>query len=259
MVLAQTLQAVRASSVAELCWLGPEGAPRVHGVVALPAAEGAVVAFTYADEPVARAVAAAGRVVLTLTETRSTGPGFTPLLVRGSTHLVEDASGEIFRRDLLVHELRRYPPSRLLADSPMLCREHWWYLPRLIVQIAVDDAEPLPTRPRPDGRLLAVAARGSLAVSLVRVPDERPDAERLALDAALPPGPAALFGQDASFPDLEQWSQWSFEGAWDGTHLNVRRAPARVGLEPRPTLRQRMRRERELERECRARIPRPGR
>jgi hypothetical protein len=256
MVTLEVVRAVRASSVAELSWLTGDGEPRVHGVVLLPGPDGPVVAFTYADADVARAVAAAPEVVATMAEARSTGAGFRPTVLRGTPSLTEDRTGETFRRDLLAHELRRYPPSRLLADSPLLCREHWWYLPRLLVRIDVVAMRPFPARSHPDDRLLAVADGGQVVVGTVRTEGERPGADRIPLraEAPLPPGAAVLFGQDASFPDLEEWTRWSFEGDWDGTGLSVRRAPVAVGLEPRRSLRERVRQRRELERRCRANL-----
>jgi hypothetical protein len=71
------------------------------------------------------------------------------------------------------------------------------------------------------------------------------------------PGPAVLFGQDASFPDLEQWSQWRYAGRWDGSGLDVEQAPASTGLGRTPGLLQRWRRQRALERRCIEAIPRP--
>jgi hypothetical protein len=242
--------------VAELSWLTVDGAPRVHGVVLLPGPDGPVVAFTYAEGDVAHAVAAAPEVVATMAETRSTGPGFRPSVLRGAPSLIEDRTGETFRRDLLVHELRRYPPSRLFADSPLLCRENWWYLPRLLVRIDVVAMRPFPARNHPDERLLAVADVGRVVVGAVRPEGEHPGADRIPLRAEtpLPPGAAVLFGQDASFPDLEEWTRWSFEGDWDGAELSVRRAPVAVGLEARRSLRERVRQRRELERRCRAHL-----
>ena len=50
--------------------------------------------------------------VLRLTEPRSTGAAFRPLLATGRPVLVEDPEGEVYAADLMLQELHRYPPSR---------------------------------------------------------------------------------------------------------------------------------------------------
>jgi hypothetical protein len=242
---------VSASSLGELCWVDTAGLPQARGVVALVRGECPAFAFTYADEPVARDVARATEVVLALTETRSTGRGFRPLLVTGRPRLVEDPKGDLYLEDLVVQELRRYPPSRLLADSPLLMREHWWYLPRLVVEVDVDAVEPMPRRSDTHDHVLVVADGATPVARLAGIRDRLE--ERLEVDVEgrpVPGGPAVLFGQDASFPDLEQWTQWRYRGIWDGTSLAVEEAPARAGLGPMPGLLQRWRRQRALERAC---------
>lgn len=249
---------VRASSLAALAWLEPSGRPQVRGTVALVRGQTPVLAFTYADEAVARTVVRSPEVALALTETRSTGGTFAPTLLRGRPRLVEDPTGDDFTQGLLQQELHRYPPSRLYADSPLLCREHWWYLPRLLVHLDVDSVQPLSASSPARDHLLAVAGDGRLEVRPAGVGDAAPGS--LALDLTGPPpgpGPAVLFGQDASFPDLEQWSQWRYVGSWDGDSFEVVEAPSRTGLSAPPSLLQRWRRQRDLERRCRQGIPRP--
>jgi hypothetical protein len=243
--------ALAASSVSELCWVDASCVPQARGVVALAREERPALAFTYADEQVARDVAGADQVALALTETRSTGRAFRPLLATGRPRLVEDAQGDLYLSDLVVQELRRYPPSRVLADSPLLMREHWWYLPRLVVEIDVDAVEPLPQRTATHDHVLVVADG---ATPVVRPAGIRAASdERLHLDVAgrpAPPGPAVLLGQDASFPDLEQWTQWRYRGTWDGATFVVQEAPGRTGLGRPPGVLQRWRRQRALERAC---------
>lgn len=249
-------RAVQASSLGELCWVGPDGRPQVRGVVALVRDTRPAIAFTYADEEVAHQVAAGAGVALALTEPRATSTAFTPVVLHGTPRLAEDPSGDVYLTDLVTQELRRYPPSRLLADSPLLMREHWWYLPRLVVELDVDVAEPLPARAGDHDHLLVVADHGVPAVRVAGILAGHGD--RLELDvqgAAVPPGPAELFGQDASFPDLESWSQWHYRGDWDGTALQVVESPAHTGLGSPPGLLRRWRRQRALERACVAAIP----
>ena len=249
--------AVRASSVSEICWVDAAGAPRARGVVTLLHEDRPALAFTYADEQVARDVAAAGEVRLVLSEPRSTGSGFVPLVVTGRPRLVEDPRGELYLAELVTQELHRYPPSRVFADSPLLMREHWWYLPRLVVEIEVDAVQPFEARTAPHDHLLVVAERDRPAVRAAGVVEHTSD--RLVLAVEGPPAPAGralLFGQDASFPDLEQWEQWGYRGRWADPVLTVEEPPASTGLGRPPGLVQRWRRQRALERACTEAIPR---
>jgi len=254
---------VAASSLAELCWLAPDGTPRVRGVVPLVLEDRPVVAFLYADEGVAREAAASDRVVLVVAEPRNTSTAFVPTLLQARPTLREDPEGDLYLSELVVQELRRFPPSRVFADSPLLMREHWWYLPRLVLDLAVEAAAPTTAREAPYDHLLALAHDDTLVVRAAGRVGE-PGAEgkpgEVAVDGTPPPpGPAVLFGQDASFPDLERWTQWRWRGHWDGHGLVVAEAPSSTGLGPAPGLVQRWRRQRDLERRCTAAIPGPGR
>lgn len=258
---------VRASSVAEVAWVGLDGMPRVAGVMALTQQRVPVVALTYARAELARALAGAGpsgaqaEVVLTLTEPRSTGRKFTPVALSGRAVLQEDPDGRIYREELIVQELHRYPPARVLADSPLLCRENWWFLPRLIVALPEAEPVPLPARHGPQEHLLVTGQGGRPVVTVVGLPASMPaEGEHLELDLLggqdPRPGPATVFGQDASFPDLERWQQWWWEGRLDTVgqgraRMAVTRAPAQVGLPEPPGVMQRWRDQRALERACR--------
>lgn len=251
-------QQVAASSLSEVAWTGSGGEPRVRGVVTLVRSDAPVLAFTYADELVALDVAASPELVLALTEPRSTGSAFAPVVLRGRPRLVPDPSGEVFASELLVQELHRFPPSRALADSPLLQRENWWYLPRVLVEIDVTSVEPTVERAGPHDHLLAVAVRGGVDVRVARIAETSPGGLLLDVVGAPPvSGDAVLFGQDASFPDLERWSQWSYTGTWRSPELTVLRAPETTGLGPPLGLLSRWRRQRALERACRQAIPGP--
>lgn len=248
-------RAVHASSVAELAWTDPDGAPDGFGVVTLWWQEAPAVAFTYALEAPARAAAASPLVALTLTEARSTSTAFTPVAIVGRPRLVEDVDGRLFTEELLDQELRRYPPARKFADSPMLRREHWWYLPRLVVEVDVESMEPIEVRTTPEDHLLVVQHDGHLVVRVARLAGQTSGTVVLDVPGDPAPGPALLFGQDASFPDLEQWAQWSYRGHWDGTGFRADEVPERTGLGPPASVWQRWRRQRLLEKRCRAAIP----
>lgn len=246
---------IAASSLGVVAW-SAGGAPRARGVVALVRGDRPALAFTYADAAVAREIGSTTHAVLALTERRSTGSAFRPTLLRGRPRLVEDPSGDLFVDDLLLQELRKYPPSRLFADSPLLMREHWWYLPRLVVELDVDHADPVEGVEGED-HLLVVAAGADVAVRPARAGERHGDHLEVPAAGEVSPGPAVLFGQDATFPDLEQWAQWRYRGCWDGTLLQVEESPGRVGLGPPPGLIRRWRRQRALQRACVAAIPPP--
>jgi hypothetical protein len=117
--------------------------------------------------------------------------------------------------------------------------------------------EPLPRRAAPRDLVLVVAHDATPVVRVAGIEEGDEDLFRLDLEGSpVPPGKAVLFGQDASFPDLEQWSQWSYRGNWDGTGLVVEELPSRTGLGPVPGLLQRWRRQRAFERRCVRAIPR---
>lgn len=255
MLTGERLAAVGASSLAVLVW-AEDGWPRCHGVLALVDEDRPVVAFKYADADTARSVAASPEVLLAAVEPRGTGSAFAPLLLRARPQLEEDPTGETFGARLLDQELRRFPPARVLADSPLLRREHWWYLPRLLVGLdVVADEWPSRAPSGPAAALLAVLTAEGLALAEATGADESEAAgDTVLLDSpdTLPgPGPAELFVQDASFPDLERWSQWRHRGHWDGLLLHVDEGPGETGLAPAPGLVRRWRRQRELEHRCR--------
>jgi len=241
--------AVRSAGVAELVWRRSEQPPGALGVVPLWLGDRAAVALPWAQVEAARAAAAGGEAALVLSDPRLTGPGWEPLVATGRLTLVEDGDGSLFTEQLLDQELRKHPPSRALADSPMLRREHWWYLPRLVLLLDAVDVVPGGRRDGPADAVLAVDDDG-LHVRTVRVTDW--DADPLSLTGAPPDvrGPAVLVGQELSVPDVERWTVHVTSGhAADGRLTEVQPAEDRA-LEPVPGLRARVRRQRALERGC---------
>ncbi len=239
--------ALRAAVVADAAWT-VEGRPRVHGVLPLVGPDGPVLALPYSQLATARSLAAAGRVLVCLSEPQGVGRAWRPLAVQARTRLQEDPGGEVFTATLLEQELLRWPPSRLLADSVLLRREHWWWLPRLLVHLEVLEERPLAARESREDHLLVVAGAGA---------GDPPEAAATGPSGAVrgpapAPGPAVLLGQELSWPDLERWGRWSWQGRWDGATLQVEQAPESTGLPPVPGLLSRWRRHRDLERSCRA-------
>lgn len=246
--------AIRAAAIGELAWLDPTGRPDAHPVTPLLLGDEPAVAYPYADLELARRVAAAPAVTLVLSDDRMTGRGWRPAAVTGRPRLVEDRDGAIFTDQLLDQELRKYPPARTLIDSVLLRREHWWYVPRLIVALEVTAVAPVGTRRDGTGELLSVADQGRLYVDTVSRHDDGPRHLRLASLAgrSLATGPAVLLGHDFAVPDLERWTPWTTRGwsAADGL-FTVEERPDRTTLGPPLGLRHRLRRHRELSRACR--------
>ncbi|MGY2004182.1 hypothetical protein [Blastococcus sp. SYSU DS1024] len=244
-----SLAALHAAGVAELLWSTPDGPPAATGVVPLVLGGRPAVALPWAHVATARAAAAAGSAALVLSEPRLTGSRWAPLVATGRLTLVEDGDGDLFTEELLDQELRKHPPSRALADSHMLRREHWWYLPRLVLVLDPADVTAGGRRDGPADAVLAVDD-GGLHVRTVRIPDW--DADPLALPGGPPEvaGPAVLVGQELSVPDVERWTVHTTSGRYaDGRLTGVRPAATRQ-LEPVPGLLARIRRQRALERGC---------
>ena len=241
--------AVRSAGVAELLWRTPDGPPAAVGVVPLVLGGRPVVALPWAHVDTARSAAASDTAALVLSDPRLTGPRWTPLVATGRLTLVEDGDGDLFTEELLVQELRKHPPARALADSPMLRREHWWYLPRLVLALDAVEVTPGGRRDAPADVVLAVDD-GGLCVATVRVPDWEADPLELRGGPSGPSGPAVLVGQEISVPDVERWTVHTTTGRYSDGRLTEVRPAATRELEPVPGLFARMRRQRSLERAC---------
>ncbi len=254
---------VRAGSVGELAWLERGGAPAVAPVLPLAQGEGVLLALTFDQAALAHRIAESAQVSLVMRDPRGTGSGFAPGTWRATPRLEIDPSGRVYQDHLITQELRRYPPARTLVDSPMLCRENWWYLPRLIVHLEdVVALEPAPAV-RADLRdhLLVSVDDGIPTVATVRVEQAPPTpgpVEVTVTGGQTPtPGPAVLFAQQASYPDLERWAGWAWHGVLgkstdrDRLVLEATAGPDHVGLPATPGLRRRWRAHRDLQRSCR--------
>jgi hypothetical protein len=241
--------AVRAAGLAELVWSsGEAAAPQAIGVVPLLLGEQPAVALPWAYAEQARAAAAAPSAALVLSEPRLAGPAWQPLAAMGCLTLVEDGEGELFTERLLEQELRKHPPARAFADTPLVRREHWWYLPRLVLLLESLRVEPVGRREGPLDAVLAVDA-GELQVTTVRV--QQWDVDPLEpVGGPSVAGPAVLVGQEVSVPDAERWTVHVTAGHYvEGRLVDVVPAPTRE-LERVPGLRARVRRHRDLERAC---------
>lgn len=243
----QLIVAARAAGVAELCWSSPTGTPRATAVVPLHHEGVPALALHPSQWDSARELAACPEVALVLSDRRMAQRGWQPGAGYGAMRLVVDADGSVFSGSLLDQELRKHPPSRSFADSSLLRREHWWFLPRLLLVWQPARVHPVAERTDPgrEGVLVVAAAGGGLTVDTV-------DASGRSLSgrAAPPPGEAVVLLHDFSVPDLERWGRQQLAGTWDGAALVGAPQPATPVLPRPPRLIERVRRHRSLEREC---------
>ena len=249
MQFSSAVPAFHAAGLAELIWRAPSGPPRALGVVPLVLDGRPAVALPWAFADDARSAAGSPAAALVLSDPRLTGSAWRPTVALGRLELLEDAGGSLFVDQLLPQELRKHPPSRALVDSPLLRRENWWYLPRLVLVLDVHTTDTGGARNGPDDAVLAVDDV-DLLVRTVHVGDW--DADPLPVDGGpvTAEGPAVLVGQEISEPDAERWTVHTTTGGYaDGRLTGVLPAATRH-LEPAPGLLTRVRRQRRLERAC---------
>jgi hypothetical protein len=246
-VTADLLATWRAAQLAELVWETPTGLPAATVVVPLVRDGRPVLALTYQQVRLAEELAASPAVTLAVT-TPSVARGAEPVTAPVRFDLDEDATGRTFTDLLLPQELAKHPPSRRRADSLLLRREHWWFLPRLL--LTGRDLGPS-TRHRVKDGLAAVATDDGLHVTTVELDGER-------VVDSLPEGPAVVLRHGARVPDLDH--RWST--TWRGQVRAGRFAAAsteHVGDPTRPAgVLRRWRDEVALERGCRAGLTAAG-
>lgn len=246
--------------LAAIAWLAPDGAPDVASVLPLTESGRPVLAFPYARIGLARALEASTEVALAVVSPGGAGPGAAGLTaaslitVHGQAEVTADPAGERFHETGLIEvELAKYPTSRRRLDSLLLRREHWWFLPRLLVRI--DGLHQARTAPAADG-LLATGG-STLQVDPCHIKDRDP-LELRTSDLVTGRSPAAVIEYGGDLPELEQ----PWERRWLGTLEGDRFETERViggGPADRPLgLRQRMRAEKHLERACKAGLREAG-
>ena len=253
------LTAWRAAQLGELVWDTPDG-PDALPVVPLSDDGVPCVALPYASLARAEALAAAGTAVACISDPALAREA-EPMLVRVRVRRTDDLDGEHFETSqLLLQELAKHPPSRRRLDSILLRREHWWFLPRILLHLeAIDEPCPLTATGPLLGRR-GGAGPGSIEVTTVRVAQR--SARELALDgvAPAPSGtPAVLLEHGAEPPDLERTWGTRTTGTLDGSRLVVRDVDRWGRADRMPTLLQRVRDEWGLERACLAGLRASGR
>lgn len=242
-------RAVRAAATCEISWTGPEGMPHATALTPLSNEEGVTVAFTFAQSQQARAIADADTVAVTITDRRSGSSQWCPLIIRGTVSLRVDLEGNDFTDAHLPEELAKYPPSRVLVDSIILRREHWWYLPRLLVDITPTTVERFQERTKEQPLLFTKDQRAHV-LDASPIDLHGPEATTR-LPETVPTGPATLFNHNFSVPDFEQWTEWIATGEVSQQRFLPHAQEGTVDL-PRPRgLFARYRHQTQLEKACR--------
>jgi hypothetical protein len=225
--MAELVELWRRAVTAELCWLGPGGRPTALAVTPLAVDGVPVLALPYARAPEVRGLREAGRAAFVVSDSRSLRREESGRAVVGRVEVTDDTDGDLLDDEVLGQELRKYPPSRALVDSPLLRRENWWWLPRIVVRLdlAGGDGIAVPRRTNPRTQQLLVRDGGDgPAIDVVEV---RGTGERLTLTDVAGDGlrgdgeGATVFGYDYSQPDLERWECWSVHGTLVGDQLAV--------------------------------------
>jgi hypothetical protein len=248
----------RQAQLAELLWDdGPSAGPDAIIVVPLTESGTLCVALPYDQHTRADRLSAAGTAVVTIAN-RALARGAPTLTARVRVRRSDDLTGEVFEGStLLLQELAKHPPSRRRLDSILLRREHWWYLPRIVLHLEpTEDPQPLPAT---DTVLAHVASEG-LTVAAVRIATHGAreitvapiPAAGTTAPAGRPNGPAVLLQHGAEPPDLERRWLHRWYGTVDGARLAVDRLETWGRADRSPGLRQRIRDEWALERGCRA-------
>lgn len=246
----------RRAQLAEIVWRDPDGRPDASA--AIPLLDGRVpcLALPYGDLELARALSEAAEVVIGVTAAPADG---TPaVLARGRAEVTSDPDGIAFQElGLLEQELHKHPPSRRRLDSMLLRREHWWYVPRLLVRIrgitnghVVDPGDALLAV---GGSSLTVRSchldvRGSeqLAAEDVRL---RGDASTVAAVAETV-HPAMILAHGGDRPDLDRPWQRRWYGTLDREGFTAHTVDGHGPVERPLSLRERLRAEAALATAC---------
>jgi hypothetical protein len=257
------LAAWRAAQLSELVWDSPDG-PDVLPVVPLSDEGVACVALPYAELARADALAAAGTAIACVSRPTLAG-GAEPIAARVRVRRTDDLDGERFETSqLLMQELAKHPPSRRRLDSILLRREHWWFLPRILLHLTpVEDPQPLAPS---DALLGRRGPNGPSSIQVEAVTITSRSSAQLVLDPPLDESPvsrgataAVILEHGAEPPDLERTWGTRTRGTLDGSTLTVTRVERWGRADRMPTLIQRVRDEWGLERACRAGLQASGR
>lgn len=251
-VLATATLAARA----ELGWRDPDGHVRATAVVPLVVDDAIVAALPFSAAATAAGLDAAPAVTVVFSDVRMAHRGWRPCAVPAAVDVSADRDGDWTWTGALDQEVRKYPPSRLLIDTPIQRREHWWYVPRWIVRMRpVAQAHAVARRQGPGDGVLFDSDGPAPTARTVAVDDWDAASLRLtALDRSAGPlsgaGPAAVFTHDFSIPDQERASALAVRGERDGRTVAVAARDGHRDLPP-ATLWRRLAAHARTERACR--------
>lgn len=250
----------RGAIVAELAWAG-DARPMAIPIVPLEydGRPCAALPFHRAHEVTSLVDGASASWTVSDPHTAAGGHG---VRFTGTVTIEDDLEGDRFVAELLDQELRRHPPSRLRADSPMQRREQWWWLPRRLVLLdRVETTTAFARRTSIEDALLITDHHGGVEVTTVAICSESPPAragDRVTLasrDGRTVRGaaePALVMGHDYTVPDLSRWTSWRLRGELRGDVLDVAEVEGAPGASRTPQrLRDRLRSERAIARGCR--------
>lgn len=260
-----TVPALASAVVAEIAYTTASGEVDAAVVHPLPHDGAVVLALPFARSALAGALAAARAVVVVGSDARLVLRGWSAAAATGRMRVETDLDGRWFAEHLVEEELRRYPPSRLLADSLMQRREHWWYLPRHVCRLADvtwrasvgERDDPLTTG------MLAWDAADGLRADTVAVAGTGGDRVLVRSLAGRPlsgaADPACLLLHDWSVPDFERRTALVLQGRLEGDRLVVERRRGDAALPRPPGLLSRWGQARAFARACRQEIARARR
>lgn len=243
---------------AELGWSEPDGRLRAFAFTPLVIDGTVVAALPFDRSPVVRAIEAATDAVLVLSDSRMALRGWSPWAQRVRADVVADRLGDWTWTGALDQEVRKFPPSRLLIDTPIQRREHWWYVPRWLIRLLpAGPAKAIIRRGGPDDAVLFTTTSGGLRAATVAVDDW--DAQRIRLTALDPTtefaqdasSRALLFTHDFSIPDLDRRTTFEVAGTQHGPWFEVEECRGSPTLGAPPGLIKRLSGHWRRERDCR--------
>ncbi len=242
------------AAVAAFAHISAGGTPHLMPVTPLLLDGRTAFTLTYARLELAREISTSPHAALVYTDSRLAYVGWSPLTVTGKVEVLPDPDGELFCEKLLHQELRKFPPDRQLIDSPLLQRENWWYVPRLVVRFTeTEEPRPVPRRETPDHGVLAYASGSALTAETVRVEDweaERIPVRLLGAEPMRESSPAALLYHDFAVPDMDPRTTFLAIGLLENGRLFVAQRSGSRTLGKRPGLLARWRRHKDLKRRC---------